>query len=153
MDIEGTLWRHAVTSSVTSWTSKTLLCNNLRCSFHILCRNEPISNISKFSKWPPFWGSGAFWTGSCTRSWVIYQDRLCHSLNFEILFDVLAQILTELWLFQNLTYFLIWWPNYGIFVRQKLQGSVLWQTIYVDQVWWWLVKNCDLYRGKCDNFI
>ena len=24
MNIEGTLWRHAVTSSVTSWTSKTL---------------------------------------------------------------------------------------------------------------------------------
>ena len=31
----------------------------MRCSFHILCQNEPISNTSKFSKWPPFWGSGA----------------------------------------------------------------------------------------------
>ena len=29
----------------------------------------------------------------------------CHSLHFEISFDVVAQILTELWLFQNLTKF------------------------------------------------
>ena len=89
-----------------------------------------------------------FWIGSCTGIWVIHQDRLCHSLHFEILFDVLAQILTELWLFQNVTYFLILWPSNGTFVRQKLKGSVLWQTTYVDQVWWWLVKNCDLYRGN-----
>ena len=31
-----------------------------------------------------------YWTGSCTGIWVIHQDRLCHSLHFEILFDVLA---------------------------------------------------------------
>ena len=24
------------------------------------------------------------------------------------------------------------------------------QTTYVDQVWWWAVKNCDLYRDKFD---
>ena len=35
MNIEGTLWRHTVTSSVTSWTSKNFLCNNLWCSLHI----------------------------------------------------------------------------------------------------------------------
>ena len=46
-----------------------------------------------------------FITGSCTGSWVLHQNRPCHSLYFDILFDVLAQILTELWLFQNLTYF------------------------------------------------
>ena len=34
------------------------------------------------------------------------QDRPCHFLHFEILFYGLAQILRELWLFQNLTYFL-----------------------------------------------
>ena len=94
-----------------------------------------------------------YWTGSCIGIWVIHQDRLCHSLHFEILFDVLAWILTELWLFQNLTYFLILWPSYGTFVLQTVWGSMLWQTTYVDQVWWWLVKNCDLYRRKCDNFI
>ena len=61
-----------------------------------------------------------YWTGSCIGIWVIHQDKLCHSLHFEILFDVLAWILTELWLFQNLTYFLILWPSYGTFVLQKV---------------------------------
>ena len=61
-----------------------------------------------------------YWTGSCTGIWVIHQDMLCHSLHFEILFDVLALILTELWLFQNLTYFLILWPSYGTFVLHRL---------------------------------
>ena len=37
--------------------------------------------------------------------------------------------------------FFILWPSYGTFVLQKLKGSVLWQTTYVDQVWWWLVKK------------
>ena len=31
-----------------------------------------------------------YWTGGCIGIWVIHQDRLCHSLHFEILFDVLA---------------------------------------------------------------
>ena len=98
--------------------------------------------------------SGAnFYTGSCTGSWVLHQDRPYHSLHFEILFDVLAQIFTELWLFQNLTYFLISWPSYVTFDLQKLQHSVLRETTYVDQVWWWLIKNCYLYRAKCANFI
>ena len=60
MNIEGTFWRNAVTSFMTSWTSKTFWCNNLWCSLHILCQNESISNIPKFSKLPPFWGSSAF---------------------------------------------------------------------------------------------
>ena len=48
-----------------------------------------------------------------TRSWtefgVLHQDRPCLSLQFGNLFDVLAKKLTELWRFQNLTYFL---PRY-----------------------------------------
>ena len=91
-----------------------------------------------------------FLTGSCPGSWILHQDRPCHSLYFEILFNVLAQILKELWLFQNLTYILMSWPSYVTFDLQKLWGCVLTYPSYVDQVWWWLVKNCDLYRGKCD---
>ena len=94
-----------------------------------------------------------FLTGSCTESWALHRDRPCYCLRFDILFDVLAQILTELWLFQSLTYFLISWPSYVTFDLEKLLDFVLRQTTYVDQVWWWLVKNCDQYRGKCDNFI
>ena len=50
----------------------------------------------------------------------LHQDRTCHSLYFEILFDVLAEILTELWLFQILTYFLTSWPSYLTFDLEKL---------------------------------
>ena len=39
----------------------------------------------------------------------------CYALHVELLFDVLAQILRELWLFQNLTYFLTSWPSYLTF--------------------------------------
>ena len=67
-----------------------------------------------------------FQTGSCNGSWVQYQDRPCYSLHVELLFDVLAQILRELWLSQNLTYFLTSWPSYLTVDLQKLQGSVLW---------------------------
>ena len=115
--------RHILTSrcGVISdiMNTKTPFYVNLWCSFYIWCQNEPISNILKCSKWPIFWGSCAFWTGSCTGSLVQQQDRPCHSLHFEILFDSLAQILTELWLFQNLTYFLTSWPSYLNFDLQK----------------------------------
>ena len=126
---------------------------NFGHSFHICCQNDTIKNISKFSKWPPFCGQANFLTESCTGSWVLHQDRPCHSLHLEILFDVLAQILRELWLFQYFIYFLISWPSYLTFDLQNPQSFVLRQTSYFDHVWWWLVKNCDLYRGKCDNFI
>ena len=56
-----------------------------------------------------------FQTGSCTEFRDLYQERPCLSLHFEFLFDVLAQKLTELWRFQNLTYFLTSWPDYLIF--------------------------------------
>ena len=55
-------------------------------------------------------------TGSCTGSWVQEQDRPCHSLHFEILFDGLAQILSY-------GYFKIWltfWPR----------DLVIWPLIY-----------------------
>ena len=43
------------------------------CSFHILCQNELISNISKFSKWPPFWGSGALLNRKLYRSYGYFK--------------------------------------------------------------------------------
>ena len=47
-----------------------------------------------------------FQTVSCTGSWVLHQDRPYVSLHYELLLNVLAQKLTKLWRFQNLTYFL-----------------------------------------------
>ena len=34
-----------------------------------------------------------------------------HSLHFELLIELVAQKLTELWRFKNLAYFLTWWPS------------------------------------------
>ena len=63
-----------------------------------------------------------FKTRSCNGSWVLHQDRPCYSLHFDILFDVLAKILRELWLFQNLTFFVISWPSYLTFDLKKTIG-------------------------------
>ena len=38
-----------------------------------------------------------FQTGSCTATWVLHKDRPCSSISCELLFDVLAKTLTELW--------------------------------------------------------
>ena len=107
-------------------------------------------NLSKifrnFQNGRHFEARANFETGNFTGSWVLHRDRPCYCLRFDILFDALAPILTELWLFQSLTYFLISWPSYVTFDLETLLGFVLRQTTYIDQVWWWLVKNCDLYR-------
>ena len=62
-------------------------------------------------------------------SWVQRQDRPGYSLHVELLFDVLAQILRELWLFQRWPTFwprdLVIWPlthkNYRVLCCGRLQ--------------------------------
>ena len=49
------LWGHPVTSSMTSSPWKNFSWHNLGRSFHIWGQNAAVLNISKFSKWPPFW--------------------------------------------------------------------------------------------------
>ena len=53
-----------------------------------------------------------FYTRSCTENWVIKQYRPCYSLHFDLLINAVAQVLTKLLQFQNLTYFLTSWPTY-----------------------------------------
>ena len=53
--IEGRLWGHPVTSSMTSSSWKYFFLHNLGRSFHIWGQIEAVFNISKFSKWPLFW--------------------------------------------------------------------------------------------------
>ena len=64
-----------------------------------------------------------FQTESCTGSWFLHQYRPCLSLYFELLFDVLAQKMTELWRFQNMTYFLSWWRHLWRHQHQKVYSS------------------------------
>ena len=49
------LWGHPVTSSMTSSPWKNFSWHNLGRSFHIWGQIAAVLNISKFSKWPPFW--------------------------------------------------------------------------------------------------
>ena len=83
-------------------TFYVIFCDVLSISYVKMRLSQIIQNLQNGRH---FEVRAIFKTGSCTGSRVLHQHRPCHSLDFEILFDVLAQILTELWLFQNLTYF------------------------------------------------
>ena len=50
-----------------------------------------------------------FFTRSYTGSWIYQKDSHEHFRHFELLIDALALILTEIYQFKNLTYFVTWW--------------------------------------------
>ena len=52
-----------------------------------------------------------FFTGSYTGSWIYQKDGHEHFRHFELLIDAVAQILTEIYQFKNLTYFVILWRH------------------------------------------
>ena len=52
-----------------------------------------------------------FFIGSYIGSWIDQKDSHKHFRHFELLIDALAQILTEIYHFQNLTYFVTWWRH------------------------------------------
>ena len=52
-----------------------------------------------------------FFTGSYTEKRIDQKDSHEHFRHFELLIDALAQILTEIYDFQNLTYFVTWWRH------------------------------------------
>ena len=99
-----TLWRHSVTSSITSSPWKYFFLQNLRWSFYFSCQFEAVCNILTFSKWPPFWGFDEIFTTSDTGIWICYKDSHEHLWHFELLIGALAQILTDLFHFKILTY-------------------------------------------------
>ena len=119
MIIEGWFCRRDVTSLVTSSAWKYFFLEYL----HTIVP-YPLSNwgyLSKFlkswnfQKWRNFEVQANIFVGSVTGNWVRYIDSRVHYLHFELLIDAVAQILKELWQFQNLTYFLTSWPNYLTF--------------------------------------
>ena len=63
-----------------------------------------------------------------------------HSLHFELLIELVAQKLTELWRFKNLAYFLTWWPSSMTYLFVNVTYWNCSSIPYVDQVWWWYVK-------------
>ena len=85
--------------------------HNLGGSFHIGGQIEAVFNISKFSKWPPFCARQTFFTVSYIGSWIYQKDSHEHFRHFELLIDAITLILTEIYQFQNLTYFVTWWRH------------------------------------------
>ena len=63
-----------------------------------------------------------------------------HSLHFELLIELVAQKLTELWRFKNLAYILTWWPSAMTYLFVNVTYWNCSPIPYVDQVWWWYVK-------------
>ena len=104
-NIEGRLWGHTVTSSMTSSSWKYF--------FGIIWDNIFISEVKlklcsifqNFQNGRHFELATYFFTGSYTGSWIYQKDSHEHFRHFELLIDALAQILTEIYQFQNLTYF------------------------------------------------
>ena len=94
-NFEATLWRHR-------WRlhhKKTYFWHKLGRSFHIWVQIEDVFNISKFSKWPPFWARDKiFLAGSYTGSWKYQKNSHEDFRHFELLIDALTQILTEIYI-------------------------------------------------------
>ena len=152
MNIEGWFCHHGVTSLVTSSAWKYFFLDYL----HTIVP-YPMSNWGylwkfikfwNFQKWRNFKVLANFFVGGVTGNWVCNIDSQVHYLHFELLIDVLAQILTELWWFQNLTYFLTSWPNYLTFDLHNKWVSSDDQDTHLGQDWWWLVQRCDLYPAN-----
>ena len=101
-----------------------------------------------FQKWRNFEVRANFFIGSVTENWVWYIDSQVQYLHFELLIDTVAQILTELWWFQNLTYFFTSWPNYLTFDIHNKWVSSDYQDTFLGQNWWWLVQRYDLYPAN-----
>ena len=139
MNIEGWFSRHGVTSLVTSSAWKYFFLDYLHTIIPY-----PMSNwgylwkfikFSNFQKWRNF------------EVWRTFSSGV-HYLHFELLIDALAQILTELWCFQNLIYFLTSWPNYLTFDLHNKWVSSDDQDTHLGKDSWRLVKRCDLYPAN-----
>ena len=76
--------------------------------------------FQKFEKWRNFELAANIFSKHVTGNWVCYVNSQEQFLNFELLIDVLAQKMTELWQFQNLIYLLTSWPSYLTFDLEKL---------------------------------
>ena len=110
-EYRGPTWGHPVTSSMTSSSWKYF--------FGIIWDDLFISEVKlklclifqKFQHGRYFELATNFFTGSYTGIWIYQKDSHEHFRHFELLIDTLARILTEIYQFQNLTYFVTWWRH------------------------------------------
>ena len=81
-----------------------------------------------------------FFVKTVTGSMLYQPVSQWHSLHFELLIELVAKKLTELWRFKNLAYFLTWWPSSMTYLFVNVTYWNCSPIPYVDQVWWWYVK-------------
>ena len=93
-----------------------------------------------FAKWRNFEVSANFFVKSVTGSMLYQPVSQWHSLHFELLIELVALKLTELWRFKNFAYFLTWWPSSMTYLFVNVTYWNCSPIPYVDQVWWWYVK-------------
>ena len=91
---------------------KILFWHNLGRSIHMWGQIEAVFNISNFSKWPQFWARDKLFLPEVIPE-VEYTRNIAMSISdvLSFLIDAVAQILTEIYQFQNLTYFVILWRH------------------------------------------
>ena len=107
-----------------------------------------------FAKWRNFEVVTNFFVKTVTGSMLYQSISQWHSLHFELLIELVAQKLTELWRFKNLAYFLTWWPSSMTYVSVNVTHWNCSPIPYVDQVWWWYVKAFMSYawqNGQTDK--
>ena len=93
MNIEGRVWRQAVTSGWSQQRQQYFFDENLWLSFHIWCQIKAISKNSKFFKFDEILRTQTLFRGKCHRKLTGYLNSQAHSLHFELLIDpLLAKI-------------------------------------------------------------
>ena len=124
---------------------KIILMDDLHTTLLYLLSNlgyiENCEIFKTFQNWRKFEVGANFFVISVTGSEVCYLDSQSNFLRFELLIDVVAQTLMELWHFQNLNFFLTSWPSYltYILVQRTCRNHGL--VLACDQVWWWLTES------------
>ena len=136
-----TLWRHHWRHQHEKYFS-LIICI---WSFHFWYLIGAILNSQNFCKVTKFLGRANFFVKRVTGRMLYLPDSQGHFLHFELLIEVLAKKLTELWQFQNLAYFLTWWPSFVTYLFVHVTCRNQWPSTYVDPVWWW----CQGVRELC----
>ena len=110
-EYRGKLWGHSVTSSMTSSPWQKMFGIILDDLFISEVRLKLCQIFQNFHNGRHFELVTIFFTGNYTGSWIYQKDSHEHFRHFELLIDALAQIVTEIYQFQNLTYFVILWRH------------------------------------------
>ena len=109
--IEGRLWGHPVKSWMTSSSWKYLFGIIWDDIFTSEVKLKLCLIFEIFQNGRHFELATNFFTGSYTGSGIYQTDSHEHFRHFELLIDAVALILTEIYQFKNVTYFVILWRH------------------------------------------